>query len=313
MRDERWCPVCGKPVQAGQAVLPTPEAVEAGRREARWLADRPEVAAAEAEQAAEIRRRQVEAEDEARQATQPPGLENFKRLENRTRLLRGWLLMFTALGVLEAVLEINNLRVLGRTSAMDYPLSDEVTASEGWLGIVVLVGLGAYLFCAVLWVYWFFPAYRNLRALGAERLRFGDGWAIGGWFVPILGLWRPKQLANDVWRASDPALPAHLARVPWQQAAPPGIFAVWWGAHLASGWAERFSARLSGDWVTLSQAKIGTRLGLMANILEMVAAVLAYRFVGTISRRQWARAERLAELPKTLESPPEAPVASGPV
>jgi hypothetical protein len=52
-------------------------------------------------------------------------------------------------------------------------------------------------------------AYRNLPALGAESPRFSSGWAVGAWFVPFLNLVRPKQIMDDIWRASDPALPAH--------------------------------------------------------------------------------------------------------
>jgi Domain of unknown function (DUF4328) len=57
---------------------------------------------------------------------------------------------------------------------------------------------------AVFFLLWFYRAYRTLTSLGVSCLRWGYGWAIGGWFVPILSLWRPKQIANDIWRESAP-------------------------------------------------------------------------------------------------------------
>jgi Domain of unknown function (DUF4328) len=54
---------------------------------------------------------------------------------------------------------------------------------------------------------WFSRAYQNIERLGARDLRVKHGGAIWSWFVPILGLIRPKQIMNDIWRASDPALP----------------------------------------------------------------------------------------------------------
>ena len=36
-----------------------------------------------------------------------------------------------------------------------------------------------------------------------QGLRYGNGWAIGAWFVPILSLVRPKQMANEIWRGSE--------------------------------------------------------------------------------------------------------------
>ena len=39
---------------------------------------------------------------------------------------------------------------------------------------------------ALAFVVWPYRAYENLRALGVLSLRWGTGWAVGGWFVPFL-------------------------------------------------------------------------------------------------------------------------------
>ena len=67
------------------------------------------------------------------------------------------------------------------------------------MSIVLLV-------CVGLLIAWTHRLYRNLEPLGFRELRFGSGWAVGGWFVPFLNLVRPKQIVNDIWRAGDPAL-----------------------------------------------------------------------------------------------------------
>src|SRR4029079_4881155 len=36
-------------------------------------------------------------------------------------------------------------------------------------------------------------------SVGRESLEFGSGWAVGGWFVPILSLARPYQVAHEIW------------------------------------------------------------------------------------------------------------------
>ena len=90
-------------------------------------------------------------------------------------------------------------RLLGEPPGPATPsaLSDLVFGAEGLVLLLV----------AVLFLAWFRRVYRNLEALGARGLRFKTGWAFWGWFVPLLGLLRPKQLLDDVWRASDPDLP----------------------------------------------------------------------------------------------------------
>src|SRR5918997_1460259 len=70
--------------------------------------------------------------------------------------------------------------------------------------------------------------------LGAGNLRASRGWSIGAWFVPILNLIRPKQLMDDTWRASDPALPAKVGSG-WQERPVPGLLHAWWALFLISG------------------------------------------------------------------------------
>src|SRR5215213_2684690 len=40
------------------------------------------------------------------------------------------------------------------------------------------------------------------RVLRCRDRRYGTGWALGSWFVPILNAWRPKQIINDIWHQS---------------------------------------------------------------------------------------------------------------
>ena len=78
-----------------------------------------------------------------------------------------------------------------------------------WVG---LVQAAWFLVTAGLWLAWFRRAYLNLPALGARRLRYRPWWAVGSWLLPVFSLFRPKQVLNDIWRASDPDLPFRPAR-----------------------------------------------------------------------------------------------------
>lgn len=54
-----------------------------------------------------------------------------------------------------------------------------------------------------------FAAFLNratlaVRALGGLDLRYGPRWAVFGWLVPIWGLFVPKRIVDDLWRASVP-------------------------------------------------------------------------------------------------------------
>jgi hypothetical protein len=69
--------------------------------------------------------------------------------------------------------------------------------------LIGLLQMLIYLATGVMFIIWFRRAYRNLEALGKEGLRFEAGWTVGEWLLPILNLVRPKQIMNDLWRATD--------------------------------------------------------------------------------------------------------------
>src|SRR5206468_1879963 len=90
------------------------------------------------------------------------------------------------------------------------------------------ISFWAWVICAVVFLVWTHRTYRNLAPLGVSGLRFRSGWAIGAWFVPVLAIWRPKQIVNDTWRASDRDLPPSAARADWGGRRTPALMAAWW-------------------------------------------------------------------------------------
>jgi hypothetical protein len=70
---------------------------------------------------------------------------------------------------------------------------------------------------------WFYRARKNADGRG-QRQRWGPGWAIGAWFVPVVGLWFPYQIMADIWRANLPE--ERRAKRAWL----PGF---WWGCFIA--------------------------------------------------------------------------------
>jgi hypothetical protein len=45
---------------------------------------------------------------------------------------------------------------------------------------------------AILFLVWFYRAYRNLVRSGIQDLRYAPGWAVGSWFIPFFNFVRPK-------------------------------------------------------------------------------------------------------------------------
>jgi hypothetical protein len=158
--------------------------------------------------------------------------------------------------------------------------SDDQTAATGIVEAVTLV------IAAVCFIAWFHRAYFNLLRLGATSTRYGPGWAIGAWFVPILNFWRPKQIANDIWRGSDPGHPAEQPL--WSGPVSPLLW-FWWAAWLLTGVLGRVSAQ---DWNGAASAhalRSATRLDIAAECVSILAAGLAIAVVSKLTKRESER------------------------
>jgi uncharacterized protein DUF4328 len=101
---------------------------------------------------------------------------------------------------------------------------------------------------------------------------------IGGWVCPIVNLWFPHQVVDDVYRSSDPDAPADLYRTTGLPSAP--VVGWWWAAFL--------SADLTGAWFDfgIGQDIVGwLRRQLVVNVLVTVLLCVAAVLPAPIIRR----------------------------
>ena len=82
----------------------------------------------------------------------------------------------------------------------DLVTAEELEASDRRQQVVALAQFAVFIFAAIFFIRWLHRAYANIVPLAAQYPRYSTGTAIWSWFVPILNLWRPKQVINDVWR-----------------------------------------------------------------------------------------------------------------
>ena len=171
-----------------------------------------------------------------------------------------------------------------------------------WVG---LVQAAWFLVTAGLWLGWFRRAYLNLPALGARRLRYRPWWTLGAWLLPLFSLFRPKQVLNDIWRASDPDPPPDQGDT-WRGRPVAELLGWWWLAFLASVLVRSITTEAvhsAADLMLLGllpeqldrfQASAGMQIA--ADLLTVVCGLFALRVVRRTTTRQHDRATRLAAI-----------------
>ncbi len=244
-------------------------------------------------------------EDSARRSeatfTPPRYLIGFQSLAARSKQLQRWLLGSAALDAAVAI--ISGAAFISIAGSTRPRVAARAAIDPGWItGLQVVV----FLIVALMFVVWLYRAYANLPHLGIANLRFSRVWALTSWVIPVVNLWRPKQIINDIWRASDPNRSPHESAL-WRGKAVPGIFLLWWCALVGSKLlalgplASLFDSSILRSLGIISgrahQAEAHLLIATLASGLSAVAALLSIRVVGMTSARQEARLEKLLTPP----------------
>jgi Domain of unknown function (DUF4328) len=172
-----------------------------------------------------------------------------------------------------------DLSIYGRLTADKFVTDDELNGSVTRSGVIGGAQSVMFLLAGIGFIVWFRRAYGSLDRFASGLRRHGLGWAVGGWFVPILNLWRPKQIANDVWRAGRP----HEDPPTWPLHA-------WWAAFIVSGVLGRVAGNIIASADTPAENLSATQLYAVSDLVDIGGLLLAILVVRGITRRLQARA-----------------------
>ncbi|MFJ9591211.1 DUF4328 domain-containing protein [Streptomyces virginiae] len=126
--------------------------------------------------------------------------------------------------------------------------------------------------CAVVFIMWFHRIRLRAGMLAPTAFRQGPGWAIGGWFVPLVCLWLPYRIANEAWTvglrgAKGPFWPLNL----------------WWASFVGSLLLGRYANARAQRTEDLGPYLDAVTLGMVAAALSVVAAGAAMFFAARLT------------------------------
>jgi hypothetical protein len=155
-------------------------------------------------------------------------------------------------------------------------LDDRIdTLNDTNLALVVITG--------VAFIVWTFRAAKNNAALGRAGARFGPGWAIAGWVIPIANLVIPVLIIQDLWRGSDSGVPRGDPR--WKIGNRSLLVGFWWGLFLA-GRVLVAAGNGTVDNGSLDDWRSGVDLQIAGNVGSLASAVVGIMVVRAITARQ---------------------------
>jgi hypothetical protein len=154
---------------------------------------------------------------------------------------------------------------------------------------LMLIGLSGLLQLAtgVVTMIWLYQAYGSQEA-DPSLLPNARWWTIGGWFIPVISLWRPFQIIRDLYLATTSPSPSGIGLAP---VVVPRSFGWWWACYLLGTTLTTAALRLTGDDAGgLGQLQASVILDLAGQAVLIAAAVLFIRVLHSITLSLWRRA-----------------------
>ncbi|MFD8141463.1 DUF4328 domain-containing protein [Streptomyces sp. NPDC059708] len=133
----------------------------------------------------------------------------------------------------------------------------------------------------VVFIVWFHRVRSNGGVFRPDLFTLGRGWAIGAWFVPVGNLFLPHRIARQTWRASTQLGPDGADRT-----APAGLLTSWWVLWVLAAITGRVFSKIYTAADTVDELLSAGQLGIAADLVTVIAGVLAILFVRRLTSMQ---------------------------
>jgi hypothetical protein len=210
---------------------------------------------------------------------------------DRTKNAIIFICIVTALNMIYLIFNIVDLDLYKRIANEGIYTMQEIENSDFRnLTFAVVYGI-VYIFSAIVFIMWFRRAYYNLKHLGVKT-SYGEGWAAGAWFVPILNLFRPYQIMRELYEISD----MYIRSKDENHKANRLIFVGWWWAlWVLIGVYDRVVNKVIERIDCAEDYIFGTNMEVVSNILMIPLAICTIKVIKDYRRME----ERITELYNT--------------
>jgi hypothetical protein len=212
----------------------------------------------------------------------PPGFRDPRPLSKFVTALLVMTLLWSLVTIWSSFLQLD---LLNRVSLGQTIAPEVANANDTRERVFALVRVGLFIFTVVVFARWIYVVARNIRSLGADRLQFTPGWAVGYYFVPIVNLWRPYQAMKEIWKASHE--PVH-----WQLQKGSFLLVSWWTFWIISCLIGQMAFRTATSAKTASDYIDATTFSIASDVIEIPLCFIALVLVLKLSRVQFVTATK---------------------
>lgn len=144
---------------------------------------------------------------------------------------------------------------------------------------------------------WFYRAHRNLRYANVPGIKHASGWTIGGFFVPILNIFRPYQMMAETWKGSA-VMAGTYNYEEYLQKPNNAKVAIWWILAIMAGLSSLIGSRAAYHQFNMDTLITGVVFTIMGRIGYVIYFAILIYLVREITRHQ-TNARKIALIKST--------------
>jgi hypothetical protein len=169
-----------------------------------------------------------------------------------------------------------------QTAANGGKISTEYATSndkrEQAIGIIQLI---VFVVSAITFIQWFRRAYFNLH-LRVNRLSHSEGWAAGCWFTPIVNLFRPYQIMQELFQETHLFLKRNEAHT--TEYLSTASLGLWWTFWIIDRFIGQFVFKYSMKAETIDELTTSTIAEMVSNAIGIVLAIITINIITEYSK-----------------------------
>jgi len=212
---------------------------------------------------------------------------NKERADIAIKLI--WLVML--LEIISAISSFFQYKLLKEVNEGGFISEQAANANDTREQIIAIVYLIVFIISGITFIQWFRRAYYNLSL--RTKCKHTEGWAAGAWFVPIISLFRPVQIMNELWDKTSKLI-SEKTNTP--KAPRTTMIGIWWTLWIISHFIGKYVTK-SGLKAETVEEYINSTIGdMIISILGIPLAVVTVLIVRSYAKKE----EKLAEIEKEL-------------
>jgi hypothetical protein len=213
---------------------------------------------------------------------------SFRSISNVT----DWLVRFNI--VLIIITLISLAATIYLTFSTEYSLFLSILAAMGVLSTIIsFVEF-------IIRLFWYYRATKNIHSFGAQAV-ISPTMAVVWWFIPIFFFWKPYNVTQQIWKASNPEI--NLTEgIEWKKSSSSKTIKQWWSLYLIAIAGAVLVAVVGisfGTEYTMESEELGVPLGSTFDLLAIpfqsigiISIVLFVRIIRQLSTWQEVKSGR---------------------